>query len=44
MTKQKTMLKNGLEEIETEKKEIATQIKQLCKALKDLKRKIQTIM
>ena len=40
MTKQKSTLENALkeaiEEIETEKKEIAAQIKQLHKELKDL--------
>lgn len=43
MTKQKSTLENALEEvieeIETEKKEIAAQIKQLHKELKDLDRK-----
>lgn len=44
MTKQKSTLENALEEaieeIETEKKEIAAKIKQLHKELKDLDRKI----
>ena len=44
MTKQKSTLENALEEaieeIETEKNEIAAQIKQLHKELKDLDRKI----
>lgn len=48
MTKQKSTLENALEEtieeIETEKKEIAAQTKQLHKELKDLDWKIFGIM